>query len=186
MTIYIALLRGINVGGKNKMKMDELRKLLESLGLKSVQTYIQSGNVVFESEEDADALQEKLESEILRVFGFSVPVIIRTANELALVKVGCPFSEEEISEADLSSVGESLYVAFLEDVPNQVDVDRLDAFKSEYESYHLAGRDIYLLFGQSIRNSKLATNLQKLSVAATVRNWKTVNKIASMVEGIKE
>ncbi|HWT27454.1 MAG TPA: DUF1697 domain-containing protein, partial [Mobilitalea sp.] len=78
MTIYIALLRGINVGGKNMIKMAELKRVLEALGLIDVQTYIQSGNLLFRSEEDEKSLSEKLQDEIKTAFGVSIPVILRT------------------------------------------------------------------------------------------------------------
>lgn len=185
MTIYIALLRGINVGGKNKIKMDELRKAMESIGFSRVQTYIQSGNVLFESKEKAETLQTQIEQEIERVFGFSINVVVRTDKELARIIEGCPFSEEAITEAELSSEGESLYVGLLQDVPLQDGINRLHAYKSENEEYHLEGREIYLLFRKSIRNSKLANNLQKLGVPATVRNWKTINKLQAMEKAME-
>ena len=97
MTIYIALLRGINVGGKNIIKMSDLKRVFEGIGLYEVQTYIQSGNVLFKSNEEEEALRMKIEHEIAKVFGFSVPVILRTATELKQIIRNCPFSEEEAS-----------------------------------------------------------------------------------------
>ena len=180
MTGYIALLRGINVGGKNKIKMADLRGMLEEIGLSQVKTYIQSGNVFFESEQEVGILQQQLESEIEKVFGFSVKVIVRTAEEVVQILENCPFSEEEISEAEASAEGESLYVAFLQDFPSQEEMTRLGAFKSDNEEYRVDGREIYLLFRQSIRNSRLANHLQKMTVPSTVRNWKTITKLATM------
>lgn len=185
MTIYIALLRGINVGGHHKIKMVELRNTFEKLGFNQVQTYIQSGNVLFESNEEETLLRWQIEHKIEQDFGFSVSVVLRTASELERIIRNCPFSEESISEAAASSKGESLYAALLADAPLQEGIERLSAYKSENEEYQIEGREIYLLFHQSIRNSKLAINLQKLGVPVTIRNWKTLNKLAIMTNTIK-
>ncbi|MDQ0219279.1 DUF1697 domain-containing protein [Peribacillus cavernae] len=181
MTIYIALLRGINVGGRNKIKMAELKHTLEAMDLSRVQTYIQSGNVLFESDEEEEPLRNRIEHEIEAAFGFSVTVVLRTAEELKMIAANCPFSEEEVSEAEASSEGESLYVSFLLEEPSQEGIDRLKDFSSENETYQIQGREVFLLFSKSIRNSKLANNLQKLGVPATVRNWKTINKLVALV-----
>lgn len=185
MTIYIALLRRINVGGKNRIKMVDLRQAMKTIGLNNVQTYIQSGNILFESEEGTEALQKQIESEIEKVFGFSVNVVMRTATELERIIESLPFSEKEISEAETSSVGESLYVSLLQDVPLQKKINQLSSFGNENEEYRVEGREIYLLFRQSIRNSKLANHLQKLDVPATVRNWKTLNKVNALAKAMK-
>ncbi|HEY2494602.1 MAG TPA: DUF1697 domain-containing protein [Paenibacillus sp.] len=185
MAIYIALLRGINVGGKNRIKMTELKSTFEAMGLSRVQTYIQSGNVLFEASEEEEPLRKRIEHEIEEVFGFSVSVIIRTAKELTTIAANCPFSEEAISEAESSSEGESLYVSLLLEEPSQVGIERLSTFRSESDEYQLVGREIYLLFRHSIRNSKLASNLQKLDVPATVRNWKTINKLVTLAHAME-
>ncbi|MGP4040170.1 DUF1697 domain-containing protein [Gracilibacillus sp. D59] len=181
MTIYIALLRGINVGGKNKIKMAELRNALETMGLNKVQTYIQSGNVLFESNQSEELLKEQIEKKIEEEFGFSVSVILRTSTELNQITGNCPFTEKPVSDAEASSEVESLYVALLPKIPSQKDIERLNGYKTEHENFQVKGRDIYLLFHRSIRSSKLANNLQKLGVPVTVRNWKTLNKLTTMV-----
>lgn len=185
MTIYIALLRGINVGGHNKIKMADLRRTLETMGLSRVQTYIQSGNVLFESNESEEPLRKQIEHKIEEDFGFPVTVVLRTAVELMWIAENCPFSEEAISEAKVSSEGESLYVALLLEAPSQEGIERLSAYRSESEEYRIEGREVYLLFRQSIRNSKLANNLEKLNVPATVRNWKTINKLVTMAKAME-
>lgn len=98
MRINIALLRGINVGGHNKIKMAELRQMFEMLGFSRVQTYIQSGNVLFESDESEQSLCQRIQGEIEKVFGFSINVVIRTAAELELIIKNCPFTEEAVAE----------------------------------------------------------------------------------------
>src|SRR5690625_5126167 len=181
MMIYIALLRGVNVGGKNKIKMAELRLLLESMGLDRVQTYIQSGNIVFESNHKEVLLQKQIEKKIKEKFGFSVSVVLRKAEELEKIIGDCPFSEKAVAQAEASAVGESLYVAFLLESPAQEAIERLNNYNNEYETYQTRNKEIYLLCYHSIRNSKLANQLQKLGTPVTVRNWKTLNKLHTMV-----
>lgn len=176
MTIYIALLRGINVGGHNMIKMAELKRVFEEMGLQKVKTYIQSGNVLFKSGEEAETLSKQMEDEIKKEFGFSVPVVLRTAAELEQIIKNCPFSTDSLRE------GESVQVAFLTDIPSQEGINHLSTVNSGMDEYQIIGKDVYLFFRQSIRNSKLATHLPKLGVPATVRNWKTVIKMASMVK----
>jgi uncharacterized protein (DUF1697 family) len=183
MTVYVALLRGINVGGKNKIKMIDLKQMLEVLGLKQVETYIQSGNVIFESQEKEKVLQEKIQEAFEQTFGFPVNVVLRTANEMEQIVQSCPFSVEEIKKAELAnSEGESLYVALLPQKPLTEKIQQLNQYKTEQDDYRIVKRDMYLLFHHSIRNSKLATNLTKLNVPATVRNWKTISKLAELAK----
>lgn len=182
MTIYIALLRGINVGGKNRIKMAELRRALEMTGLSQVQTYIQSGNVLFESEDDRELLCKRIENEIETVFGFSISVILRTAAELSRIIEDCPFPEAAVLKASASAEGESLYVSLMKDFPKEEGLTRIGAFITESEECRIEGREVYLLFHTSIRNSKLAANLQKLGSPMTIRNWKTINKLFAMAK----
>jgi len=182
MTIYTALLRGINVGGKNKIKMAELRQLLEEAGLTRVETYIQSGNVIFETEDGEEELKEKLENKIRERFGFSVSVILRTSGQLEQLIRNCPYTESERKEAEaLNSEGESFYICLFHQAPKEAETERLKPFAGELDDYRMQGRDIYLLLRHSIRNSKLATNLSLVGGPATVRNWKTMEKLYSLV-----
>jgi uncharacterized protein (DUF1697 family) len=176
MTIYIALFRGINVGGHNIIKMAELKRLFETMGLGNVQTYIQSGNVLFESKKADTALRNQIEHEVEKVFGFAVTVILRSALELEEIIKKCPFSVENLAE------GESVHVAFLAKTPSQEGIDLLNSFESKIDEYQLTEKEVYLYFHQSIRNSKLAIQLQKLGVPATVRNWKTTTKLDAMAK----
>lgn len=185
MSIYIALLRGINVGGKNMIKMADLRKMFETMGFDRVKTYIQSGNVLFESDDKEEELRKQIEEEIIAVFGFSISVVLRSAAELEQIIKNCPFSKEVISEAEASSEGESLYVTLLSEVPSQQGIDQLSIYRNEREVYKIEGRDLYLLFRDSIRNSKLSNNLQKLEVTGTTRNWKTINKLVDLAGEMK-
>lgn len=182
MTINIALLRGINVGGHNKIKMAELRQVFETLGFGRVQTYIQSGNVLFESDDSEQSLIKRIQGEIEKVFGFSINVVIRTAVELEWITTNCPFTEEAIAEAEITSEGESLYVSLLQDKPSQEGIDGLGTYKSDNEEFSIEGREVYLLFRRGVRNAKLANNLQRLDVPSTMRNWKTINKLSMLAK----
>ncbi len=105
MAVYIALWRGINVGGKNMIKMAELRRLLEIMGLTRVQTYINSGNAVFESEEAAELLSRRIEDEVSKLFGVSSNVMMRTAEELEQIVSRCPYSVDAQSNRKKYSRG---------------------------------------------------------------------------------
>ncbi|MFE0554306.1 DUF1697 domain-containing protein [Paenibacillus lautus] len=185
MTIYIALLRGINVGGHNKIKMADLRKMLEHMGLARVQTYIQSGNVLFESAESKETLRVQMEQGILETFGFSISVILRTSEEIEGIVRNCPFSEETIRQAEEASEFESLYVAMLPEAPAAEDVEKLRLYVNEKETFEVIGEEVYLLFKESVRNSKLAVQLTKLGVPMTMRNWKTMNKLVQLSQTMK-
>ncbi|WP_238933521.1 DUF1697 domain-containing protein [Brevibacillus choshinensis] len=184
--IYVALLRGINVGGKNKIKMAELREALERIGLSQVKTYIQSGNVLFASPDDESSLRKRIEQEIAAVFGITLTVVLRTAEEMEHIVDDCPFSPELIAEAAATCVGESHYVALLPDAPPPSGIEKLAAANNGDDEYRIVGRDVYLLFRHSVRDAKLSANLQKLGVPATVRNWNTMNKLVEMAKELRE
>ncbi|OHD53382.1 MAG: cytoplasmic protein [Spirochaetes bacterium GWF1_51_8] len=180
MSLYIAFLRGINVGGRNMIKMADLRKLFDELGFSGVETYIQSGNILFYSDSTESVIREKAELEIRRVFGFPVPVVLRTLDELTAVIRNCPFSGEAIAEAESVNDSESMYIVLLSQIPSGDQLARLNAYLSGGEEFHLVGRDGYLLIRHSIRVSKLAGHFQILDKSATVRNWKTINKLVEL------
>ncbi|AFM43162.1 hypothetical protein Desaci_4311 [Desulfosporosinus acidiphilus SJ4] len=182
MTTYIALLRGINVGGKNVIKMVDLKKVFEAMGLSDVQTYIQSGNVLFKSNEQEESLRNRLEHQIEATFGFSVTVVLRTSAELQQLISDYPFSEEETAAAAEGSDFESQYVALLTHEPLKEKIVSLDTYANTNNQFQIIGRDVFLLLHQSIRNSQLANNLYKLGVPATMRNWKTISKIAALAK----
>lgn len=178
MTIYITLLRGINVGGHKVIKMADLKQAFESIGLKQVKTYIQSGNIVFESEKDIGFLNKRIQSEIKNVFGFDVPVMLRTRDEFINTIKRCPYEVDSLLE------GESIHVAFLANELSEKEIDQLLMQKNEAEDCFIHGTVVYLFFKNSIRNSKLTSQFQKLHTPATIRNWRTVNKLKVIVEGM--
>lgn len=178
--IYIALLRGINVSGHNLIKMADLRQMFTDMGFRSVQTYIQSGNVLFESEDEAEPLRRQIEDQISTVFGMSVPVVLRTAAELRQIIDDCPFSAAERE-------GGGLYVSLLAQAPSQDGLDRLPAPQSGPDQFRVLGREVYILCGQSYHKSKLTNQFfeQKLRVATTSRNWQTMGRLSDMAAELK-
>ncbi len=178
MTIYVALLRGINVGGHKVIKMADLKRLFESIELKHVKTYIQSGNIVFESEEGINFLKDRIQSEMKNEFDFDVPVMLRTHDEFINIIKQCPYEVHSLLE------GESVHVAFLANVLSEEESSKLLTFKSELEDCYIDEKVAYLFFKNSIRNSKLVNQFQKLHTPATVRNWRTVNKLKAIVESM--
>jgi uncharacterized protein (DUF1697 family) len=176
MTIYIALIRGINVGGKNKVPMAVLKRALEAISLGKVQTYIQSGNVLFESADEAESLRQRIEGEIHKVFGIAATVVLRTAEQLKRIIANCPYSASSLLE------GESIQVSVLTEAPSQKAMDVLSANGTDIDEYLIHGEEIYFLFRQSVLDSKLAKNLQRLGGSVTSRNWKTLVKLDTLVQ----
>jgi len=179
MTIYIAFLRGINVGGHKLIKMADLRQSLEMMGLRNVQTYIQSGNILFESEKEASQLAQRIEQQIQTTFGFFVPVMLRTSVEFEQIMENCPFNFDALLE------NESIHISLLSEVPTQKEMTHLDKFQNDVEKYRIEGKEIYLFLSQSIRDSKLAIQLQKVGVSSTSRNWKTIIKLATKARAME-
>ncbi|MCR8634553.1 DUF1697 domain-containing protein [Paenibacillus radicis (ex Xue et al. 2023)] len=178
MTIYMAFLRGINVSGHNMIKMSELKTMFEALGFGRVQTYINSGNVLFESEEGVETLQLRIENEIKTVFGFTISVMLRTDKELQQIIENSPFVPDSLSD------GESIHLILLKEAPTQEELDRLPDVDYENDEYYIEGREIYVLYRKSLLDSKLPKKFQKL-VPQTARNWKTIIKLSTMVKAMK-
>lgn len=176
MTTLIALFRGINVSGNNKLPMKELSALLTDMGLHDVQTYIQSGNVVFRSDPGKKAtLATKITAAIKAQHGFAPHVLVLEAAELKKAMAGNPYPEAV-------AVPKSLHLFFLDEAPQQPDLNALDAIKTDSERYKLAGKVFYLHTPDGFGTSKLAARAERLlGVPATARNWNTVCKLAEMI-----
>jgi uncharacterized protein (DUF1697 family) len=179
MTIYIALLRGINVGGNNMIKMSELKVMFETMRFSKVQTYINSGNVLFISEEGAEQVRQRIEIEVNKVFGIAVTVVLRSAAELEQIIENCPYKADSLLE------GESVQVTLLTEAPSKAKIALLPEGKSDIDEFQINGLEIYFLFRQSMLDSKLAKNMTKLGSAATSRNLNTMNKLAALAEKMK-
>lgn len=186
MPVYVAFLRGINVGGKHKVKMEKLRSLCEDMGLSNVRTYIQSGNAVFSCEEDTEALVVSLEAALEQAFGFAIPVMLRTAGELAKLIEAYPFTARQRETARAQAAGAETEYVYLWNAPP--DGEPLAALEESMDGDHwaLCGRELYLLLSRSIIDSKLAASLGKALPPATARNLRTLSKVAELAQGIKE
>jgi uncharacterized protein (DUF1697 family) len=179
MPIQIALLRAINVGGRNLIAMAELRQLFESLGFTGVKSLLQSGNLVFESSKNSDAvLERRLEAETAKRFGVAADYLVRTAREWDKIIAGNPFPKE--AKADPSH----LLLICLKSEPDPKHVQALQAAIKGPEYIQSIGNDLYSVYPDGIGRSKLTINLieKTLGTRGTGRNWNTVLKLAEMVK----
>jgi uncharacterized protein (DUF1697 family) len=171
---HVALLRGINVGGKNMLPMKVLAEMFATFGCTDVATYIQSGNVVFcAGDKIAAGLNAVITKQVEKQFGLKVPVVIRSAAELDAVIRGNPFGSAE----------EMLHVLFLADRPRADLVAGLDPVRSAPDEYVVKGRDIYAKLVTGAAKTKLTNAYfdSKLKTVSTMRNWRTVLKLAEMM-----
>jgi uncharacterized protein (DUF1697 family) len=175
---YVALLRGINVGGKNRLPMAELMALFRSGGCVGVASYIQSGNVVFDAPAGlAKKIPGLITEQIALKFGFTSPVVLRSREELIRTMESNPFLGEGQAE-------KTLHVMFLQGTPSAEDVAGLDANRSPGDRFAARGKDVYLHLPNGVANSKL-TNAwfdSRLKTVGTGRNWATVCKLVEMME----
>jgi uncharacterized protein (DUF1697 family) len=176
MPTIICLLRGVNVGGKGQLKMGALKLLLQSMKLRNVETYIQSGNVVFDSPaKNLAALAGEVENAIEQSFGFRPAVVLRTLNEMKAVAAANPFAQREGVEPA------KLVVFFMSADPG---AEKVAALKPVNEEIHHAGRELYIYFPDGQGKSKLTlTPIDKARIAVTARNWNTVMKLIEMGGG---
>ncbi len=177
MKTYIALFRGLNMGGHNILPMKELVKLLEKLGFHDVRTYIQSGNAVFRSkEQNASRLAEKISAEIKKSHGFAPHILLLEPEELEKVIESNPFPEAESDPT-------SLHLLFLTSVPERPDWKALENIRKRSERYRLKGNVFYLHAPEGVGRSKLAMNAERLlGVPVTGRNWRSTRRIMSLAK----
>lgn len=177
MTTYAALLRGINVSGHRPVPMQRLAATCTALGLGSVVTYLQSGNVVADADDDdAAGLRLRLEAAILKAFGFPVVVLLRTAQEIEAVVAANPFAAAAAENPKL------VHVAFLSNLPASDAVGRLLSRTYDIDTVRVVGTEAYLHCPGGYGRTKLSNPfLEKaLAVSATTRNWSTVTRLAAM------
>jgi uncharacterized protein (DUF1697 family) len=185
MTTYISMLRGINVGANKRIKMGELRNLYRSLNFKDVKTFIQSGNVIFNSQYmNSSDLMDKIETKIKENLGFDVKILIMTKNQLKQVIDENPFKKEDIKH---------LYVTFLSDAPsenfiNEIKLNNGFKIKNKSDKFFISQKVIYIFLPDGYGKTKLNNNYfeKNLNVSATTRNWKTVNKLFDIAKSVSE
>lgn len=177
MKTYAALLRGINLGAHNKVPMADLRALFDDLGAEDVETYVQSGNVVFKSADGAEKLTRAIEQKIHRDLGLSVTVLVLTRPQLTKVLGGNPYAKGKEEPA-------KLHVTFLAEKPARAKVSKLDPERGKPDEFRLVGQQIYLYCPNGYGRTKLTNAYfeKQLGVAATTRNWKTVTKLGDLTD----
>jgi uncharacterized protein (DUF1697 family) len=173
---YVALLRGINVGGNNMIKMEKLRGSVAGLGFDDVKTYINSGNVIFETRKTGDKkLATKIHDVILADFGFDISVMVRSIDEIEKMIAGNPFEGRFENDKDL-------HAFFLNQPLTGEQAELLMAQGNDAERFHITDRHLLCLLTISVLDSVVGKGFidKKLKVATTARNWRTVKKIAEM------
>jgi uncharacterized protein (DUF1697 family) len=175
-TTHVALLRGVNVGGRTKVPMADLKKELADLGLEDVVTYIASGNVVFRAPA-AKGLATRIEKRIEQAFGVAPTVILRTPAELRTIAKANPYPEAE-------GEPKTLYVTFLDAKPTAAAIRELDPDRSPPDEFTVHGREIYAHYAGGYGRSKLSLDWfeRKLGVRGTARNWRTFLKLIELTE----
>jgi len=183
---WIALLRGVNVVGRNKLPMKEFTALLEGLGHTKVRTYIQSGNAVFRAaparskggrEAEAAGIASAIARTIGKRFGFEPGVIVLSKQDLARAAAANPFPDAEAE-------GRMLHLFFMSAAPGRIDAAGLDAVKIASERWHTSGNVFYLHTPEGFGNSKLAAKVERcLGVPSTARNWRTVSELLKLTGG---
>ena len=174
---YLALLRGINVSGHNMIKMDALKKMLENMGFQNVETYIQSGNIFFDSEEEnAASVGFKIKQEISKVFGYDVPVIMVSKTDLELCFKNSPFLKEK--ECDTKK----LYVTFISKELSPLAINDLKISNFKPDEVAIDSSRIYIKYAIGAGKTNLDQKYieKKLNVVSTIRNWNTVTKLLEM------
>lgn len=172
---YVSMLRGINVAGHKKIKMADLKAIYEAQGFEHVTTYIQSGNVIFEStQKNKENFITILENSIAENYPFHVPVDIRTNQELKVILDNCPYEEAKLEESS-----SKILVTFLKSVPSIQKQASLLEYVKEPERITIQGSEVYLYCPNGYGKSKLTNGFieNKLCISATTRNWKTVKKL---------
>jgi uncharacterized protein (DUF1697 family) len=183
MPVIISLLRGINVGGHKKISMQSLRAIYESLGLRDVQTYVQSGNVVFRTDErDVARLASKLEDAIERSFGFRPAVVLRTAADLRAIVKKNPFAGRRDTEPG------KLLVTFLAREPGAAARKQILAIEADPEEVHAEGRELYIYFPNGAGRSRFPWVRVQTMLSdnpGTARNWRTVEKLLDIAQKLE-
>ncbi|MGB0714765.1 MAG: DUF1697 domain-containing protein [Phycisphaerae bacterium] len=177
--VHIALLRGINVGGKNKLPMATLVSMFEEAGGAEVRTYIQSGNVMFlASRTRGSKITDDVSQAIKAKLGLNVPVVVRTVGDFKKMIKANPFAE--VDQPD-----RTVHIGFLKDKPTKANLSKLDPDRSTGDEYRVVGRHVFMHLPNGVAKTKLTNAYfdHALATTMTVRNWRTVSKILNIAEG---
>ncbi len=179
---FVSILRGVNVSGKNLIKMTELADLYRDLGFSSVSTYIQSGNVLFRSEnqDDPGNLAAQISNSIKVKFGYGVPVLLRSVEEMAEIIALNPFSESEGYDST------RLHVTFLSGLPDKEFLNSIQTFQYPTDRFFIRGVNVYVYCPDGYGKTKYSNTFfeSKLKVSATTRNWNTVEKLYELLGNV--
>ncbi len=173
---YVGLLKGVNVGGNNKVNMETLRAVCENIGFTNVKTYINSGNIIFDSSESTnDNLAKKISDAIEREFSLNIRVVVRSMDEINSIIAKNPFAGKFEEE-------KNMHILFLNEPVPAEKAELLISQNTESEQYAVIDYEIYCLLNEGFLSSLLGKNYidKKLKIPSTARNWRTVNKIAGM------
>ncbi len=176
MSTYLALFRGINVGGKNMIPMKALIDMFTGVGCENVRTFIQSGNVYFEAQKELmTGLPGLIAAQTTKKFKYSVPIIVRSASQLQKVVAGNPFAD--------ATAADNLHVLFLAEKPAAKAVQSLDPNRSPGDRYVVKGSEIYACYGNGMGNTKLTSAYfdSKLKTICTGRNWRTTTRLLELM-----
>lgn len=179
MKVYISILRGINVSGHRIIKMELLKRLLQSLGFFDVKAYIQSGNIVFQSKENyTKEIEELIQNSIKKHFGFDVPVMTFTAEEWIRIANENPLIKDRTKDIQF------FHITFLSEKPQIDAIEQLKNLNTQNDEFYIIENAVYLYCPNGYGNTKLTNTLfeRKLKVNATTRNWKTVLKLRSLID----
>jgi uncharacterized protein (DUF1697 family) len=177
--LWISMLRGINLGGHNKISMPVLARLFETLGLSGVKTYLQSGNVLFDSDgKSSEEISALIETGIMNAFGYDVQVFLRTPADFKRILVNNPFVHGRNEEPS------KLHVTFLYRLPSQSDWDKLGPAIQDSDEFAGGQQEVFLFCPNGYGRTKLSNSFfeRKLGQPATTRNWKTVNALYELVK----
>ena len=182
MTIYLSLLRGINIGGHKKIRMSGLKELYESLGFGQVTTYIQSGNVLFSAETNEAELAMHIGKAIEQRFGFEVPVVIRNAEEMQQIVAQNPFTEEAKTAPD------KLVVMFLGSIPDAAMIEKVKAKIDDDSRFEFVGDTLYFFYPDGYGQTKWHSNFfeKQLRTTVTARNWTTTCKLNELLSVLRQ
>ena len=176
MKTYLALLRGINVGGHNKILMKDLKKIFEDQGFKDVKTYIQRGNVIFKSKnKEAETLENSISKCINDKYGYNIPVLVKTTNQIKMVLDQCPFTEDK---------KEASYFMLMKNSPLEEDVKQIQLLSNPNEEFIIKNQCIYIFYAKGYSNAKYTYNFfdKKLKVMTTARNYRTLTKLKEILD----